>query len=112
MENKNNNALVYARVGTGKQCGKSESIVGQIRSCSKQAEKDGYIVAEKKSDSGSANNIRRLGLKKLIDSVRKNKIGMVYVRDHSRLSRNLGDYVSLLNLFAKHEVELRMVKKN
>jgi DNA invertase Pin-like site-specific DNA recombinase len=54
----------------------------------------------------SAGSLKRPELQRLLVAVRSGQIAQVYVTKLDRLSRNLGDLLSLVKLFEKHDVAL------
>jgi DNA invertase Pin-like site-specific DNA recombinase len=105
MAKENKNAVVYCRVASEPQVGGS-SLTVQEEMCRRKAEMDGCRVIAVVSEAQSGVTANRDGFKRLMDYVKQNKAGAVYVSDIARLSRNSNDVFSFQGLLKKHGVSL------
>ena len=67
---------------------------------------EGWLLLPNQYDDGgiSGGTMERPGLKKLLADVQLNKIDVVVVYKVDRLSRSLGDFAQIIDLFDKHDV--------
>lgn len=102
------NAIIYARVSTEEQKKKGYSVTGQIRDCTKYAQRMGYDVVEIFADEGiSAKNLNRADLQRMFRYIKKNSkdIDAVIFWKWDRLSRGEdSDNIELARLFGKYDV--------
>ena len=95
--------------------GKGESIENQIELCKNYCEtylleKDlNYIIYEDEGFSGK--NINRPQFKKLIKDIKSNKINTLICYRLDRISRNVADFSSTLELLQKHNVSFISIKE-
>lgn len=102
----------YIRVSTMKQANEGISLTMQEELILKHAlmfeiikapnEIDFYI-----DDGYSAKSLERPKIKELITNVKNNKIDLIICYDLSRLSRDLFDCNTLLNLFKNHNTNIK-----
>ena len=66
---------------------------------------EGWLLLPNQYDDGgiSGGTMERPGLKKLLADVQLNKIDVVVVYKVDRLSRSLGDFAQIIDLFDKHD---------
>ena len=95
MEERKMRVAIYCRVGNAEQtrmgvnCQKS-LIDNSLDNTNKNAIRKYYV------DNGfSGLNFNRPSFKKLVNDIDKNKIDSIYVKDFSRISRNIVDLLSL-----------------
>lgn len=102
------NAIIYARVSTEEQKKKGYSVTGQIRDCTKYAQRMGYDVIEIFADEGiSAKDLNRADLQRMFRYIKKNgkDIDAVIFWKWDRLSRGEdSDNIELARLFGKYDV--------
>ena len=67
---------------------------------------EGWVLLPDRYDDGgySGGSMDRPGLQRLLDNVKADKIDVVVVYKVDRLSRSLGDFAQIIDLFDKHGV--------
>ncbi|MDD2518269.1 MAG: recombinase family protein [Bacilli bacterium] len=105
-----NNSLkvgIYVRVSTEDQKEFGYSIPQQIDLLTNLANKNNWIIYKIYNDAGiSGKNTERPMLKQLLDDIKNQKINKVLITKLDRLSRNVVDTATLLNIFNNFNCEL------
>lgn len=103
-------AVIYARVSTEEQAKYGASIDAQIDRCGLHARTLDIPVSGVFSDQGwSASNIRRPAMEDMLTLIRNGtpyQVGSIIVTDLDRLTRNMADLCTLMDLFRRHNVSL------
>jgi len=100
-------AVAYTRVSRCEQVENGHSLEAQDRRLRAYAEGTGKALHDVYCDAGiSAGSLKRPDLQRLLTAVRDGSISAVLVTKLDRLSRNLGDLLTLVKLFEKHDVTL------
>ena len=99
---------IYCRVSTEEQATEGYSISAQLQTLRQYAQLYGWEITGEYVDEGiSGKNISgRPAIQKLIADVDKNKFQAVLVWKISRLSRNMLDTLTLLDLFEDNGVKI------
>ncbi|MFA5603951.1 MAG: recombinase family protein [Bacilli bacterium] len=98
---------IYVRVSTEDQKEFGYSIPQQIDLLSKLANKNNWYIYKIYNDAGiSGKNTDRPKLKELLDDIKNQKINKVLITKLDRLSRNVVDTATLLNVFNSFNCEL------
>lgn len=94
-------ALIYVRVSSGEQVTEGNSLVTQEKICRTKAEKLGLIPVIFREEGESAKTINRPKLKEMMVYAAKNKthVDCIVLYRIDRLSRDVGDYLSLKRYF-------------
>ena len=102
----NNKCALYTRFSCNRQ-ETGASIETQLEKCRLQAQlSDTEIVHEIADKVQSGKSLERDGIKTLIELVKAKKINQVIIYRLDRLSRNVSDLNTLIQLFNKYEVSL------
>lgn len=106
--------VLYTRVSTLEQgkYGLSKSL--QIKAANDYLKRNQFPLLSRKNvyvDFGSSSNLDRPALSKLIDHVKEGKIKTILVLRIDRLSRNIKNFVTLMDIFDSHNVSLRSVEE-
>lgn len=101
-------AVIYTRVSTEDQARDGFSLQGQESALLDYAKKYGYNVVGKYTDEGvSGRSIKkRHGLVSLLNDAEKNKFDVVLIYKLDRLSRNVRDSYSIIDILSKHNIRL------
>jgi len=96
---------------------KFNSLQAQLESCesyiTSQKSKGWVMVPYTYEDGGfTGANMERPGVQKLIDDVKNNKIDVVVVYKHDRLTRSLTDFAKLIEIFEEHNVSFVSVTEH
>lgn len=102
---------IYARVSTREQSELGYSVRDQEVKCTKYIEftdEDNSIKSCKKylDEGQSARSLDRKQMKQLIDDVSNNKVKAVVIHNLDRITRKMKDFIFLIELFEKYNVEL------
>ncbi len=101
-----NNAVIYTRFSCNRQ-ETGASIETQLEKCLLQAQLTDAVVVETIMDRGqSAKNLDREGIQTLINLVKTKQVNQVIIYRLDRLSRNVSDLNTLIQLFTKFGVAL------
>ena len=101
---KSRKTALYCRVSTEMQAEKGESIEHQKTTLKEYAKENG-LKAGLYEDSGfSAKDTNRPAMTRLIEDIRKDKIGLVVVTKLDRITRSIKDLIDLLELFEEYNV--------
>lgn len=105
---------IYCRVSTEEQATEGYSISAQLQTLRQYAQLYGWEIAGEYADEGiSGKNITgRPAIQKLIADVENNKFQAVLVWKISRLSRNMLDTLTLLDLFEANDVKFISYSEN
>lgn len=105
---------IYCRVSTEEQATEGYSISAQLQTLRQYAQLYGWEIAGEYVDEGiSGKNITgRPAIQKLIADVENNKFQAVLVWKISRLSRNMLDTLTLLDLFEANDVKFISYSEN
>jgi DNA invertase Pin-like site-specific DNA recombinase len=103
-------AAVYVRVSTQEQSEKGWSIDGQIEECERFCESKGIQVVEVFRDEGlSGSKLDRPGLLASLDYAETKAFDILVLWRFDRLSRNDVDFLSMLRLLDKMDIEVDSV---
>lgn len=104
----NINVAIYVRVSTEDQKEYGYSIPQQIDILTKLATNNNWNIYKIYNDAGisGSNTENRPMLKELIDDIKNNKINKVLITKLDRLSRNVVDTETILNIFNSFNCEL------
>lgn len=104
---------LYVRVSTLEQATEGYSIGEQKERLRHYASAQGYDIVGVYSDEGfSGKDLFRPDMQRLLDDVKRGKIGIVLVYKLDRLSRHVKDVLELVELFDKHNVILYSLQEN
>lgn len=108
MEDKKTRACVYVRVSTDKQVQNGYSVGEQERRCKALIESKGWEYTGTYRDLGaSGRNIKRKGLRTMLEDIAFGQIDVVVVYALDRLSQRQRDTLYLLeDVFPQHNVEI------
>lgn len=106
MKNIDKMAIVYCRSATKDEKNSADKLKEQQDKCLQKAKEDDYKKVKVITETASGTSLKRRGLQKLIELVKKNKISSVYITEPSRLSRNINDYFTLTDLLRKQNVKV------
>lgn len=99
--------LGYIRVSTDKQADKGLSLDDQRARIAAYAVAMGWDVSEVIVDAGaSAKTLKRPGITKLLDAIRRDEVQRVVIVKLDRLTRSTRDLDEVLDLCQKHDVSL------
>ena len=106
-------AIGYVRVSTDRQAEHGVSLDAREAKIRAMATVQGAELVEIIVDGGeSAKSLNRLGLQRLMESVRDGKVQGVIVAKLDRLTRSVEDLCRLLELFEKRKVALFSVAES
>jgi site-specific DNA recombinase len=98
--------VAYCRSACEEQ-GTSSSAYSQARAIRRYAKRLGWAVCETYIDPGvSGVTLERPELQRLIADYRAGKIGTIITKDTDRLSRDMGQLIAFLHIFAKAGVRV------
>ena len=107
---KNKIAIGYCRVSTSTQSQEGLSLDVQEEACRMAIKNDGCELLKIIRDEGkSAGSLKRSGIQEIIGLVENKKVDIVYTISSDRLNRNTGDYIWLIDLFKKNNIQLRYI---
>ena len=107
---KNKIAIGYCRVSTSTQFQEGLSLDVQEEACRMAIKNDGCKLLKIIRDEGkSAGSLKRSGIQEIIGLVENKKVDIVYTISSDRLNRNTGDYIWLIDLFKKNNIQLRYI---
>ncbi len=105
--------LGYVRVSTEEQAATGVSLASQEARINAYADAMGWTLSEVVCDAGaSAKSLKRPGITKILDAVRRGEVERVIVLKLDRCTRSVRDLADVLDLFAKHEVSLVSVSEH
>lgn len=104
MKIKNHKAVIYVRVSTEKN-EQETSLERQKEELTRYAKKLGFQVVETFQDQHSGYDVERDGLLEMMDFIKEENIGSVFVQDETRLGRGHAR-VAVLHLLKKCETEV------
>lgn len=88
-------AVIYSRVSTKNQAEEGTSLTSQAEACRHYADEHGYVVLESISDDVSGATLERKGIQRVREMARDGILGAVICYTIDRLSRDLGDVLTL-----------------
>ena len=92
--------------------GGPSAVRGQARAIRRYAKRRGLILGTIYTDAGvSGATLERPELQRLIADCRAGKVGMVITRDADRLSRDKGQLIALLHIFAEAGMHIRVQRR-
>jgi DNA invertase Pin-like site-specific DNA recombinase len=87
--------------------GTPSSAYSQADAIQRYAEQRGLTLSTIYTDAGmSGVRMKRPGLERLLADCRAGKVGMIITKDADRLSRDMGQLIALLHIFAKAGVRV------
>ena len=87
--------------------GTPSSAYSQADAIRRYAEQRGLTLGAVYTDAGvSGVRMKRPGLERLLADCRAGKVGMIITKDADRLSRDMGQLIALLHIFAKAGVRV------
>ena len=105
-------AIAYLRVSTNEQANKGVSLQAQEEKIRAYCGLYNLILTEIVKDSGiSAKNLKRPGIQKIIEKVKRKEIGAIICLKLDRLTRSVKDLALLVELVNKHNVALISVQE-
>ena len=107
-------AIIYARVSTDDQAQNGVSMENQVDRCRKYCELNDLVPFEVISDPGkSGKDLKRPGIKEVIELCQQQTINTVVVYKLDRLSRSLRDILDLIeDTFDANGIELHSINEN
>jgi len=102
-------AAIYGRVSTERQNREGLSIDAQLSRCAQFCEDNGFLVVETVVDIGSAKDLRRAGIERVLRMVTNHEIDRVVCWRLDRWSRNTQHVLETVQLMVKRGVELDVV---
>jgi DNA invertase Pin-like site-specific DNA recombinase len=99
--------VAYVRVSSETQAAEGVSLSAQEARIASYCAAMGWAVSETVRDAGeSAKSLKRPGIAKTLDAVRRGVVGRIVVAKLDRLTRSVRDLADLIDLCAKHDVAL------
>lgn len=103
----------YIRVSCEEQATRGVSLAAQEARIDAYAAAMGWTLSEVVCDAGeSAKSLRRPGIAKILEAVRRSEVERVVVLKLDRCTRSVRDLADVLDLFAKHDVALVSVSEH
>ena len=103
-------AIGYVRVSTEEQAEEGVSLRGQVEKIRQYAALHDLDLVEVVEDAGrSAKDLRRPGMERILERVKKGEVAAVIVAKLDRATRSVRDLQDLLAIFAKKGVEFATV---
>jgi site-specific DNA recombinase len=103
-------AIGYVRVSTEEQAEEGVSLRGQVEKIRQYAALHDLDLVEVVEDAGkSAKDLRRPGMERMLEKVRKGEVDAVIVAKLDRATRSVRDLQDLLEVFKKKGVEFASV---
>ncbi|ODJ65066.1 recombinase family protein [Brochothrix thermosphacta] len=96
----------YVRVSTTKQATKGVSLAAQEEAIEAYVAKSGDVLSSVYQDVVSGKSMDRQGIKQLIVAIKSGRITKVVIYRLNRLSRDVTDVLSFLDILSEHDVEL------
>jgi site-specific DNA recombinase len=104
---KNNQAVAYARVSTGKQADEGVSLDAQEAKLRQAAHDRNLELIDVIVDAGvSGKDMDRPGMSRLLEMVRRHEVGYVIIPKLDRLGRSVLDILQTIEMFRDHDVQL------
>ncbi len=100
---------IYSRVSTREQSELGYSVRDQVVKIEKYLDyvKEGEMDIEKYIDEGqSARSLKRRSMNRLIEDIKNRKVKAVVIHNLDRITRKMKDFITLIELFEKYNVEL------
>jgi len=105
-KNKKKRGVTYVRVSTDDQAENGASLDVQEELCVKKLKGEYEIVDKLRDEGKSGKDLKRTGIQRVMTLAKDGEIDAVCALSSDRISRNTMDYLILMDLLQKHNVEV------